>query len=183
MRTTRNNSKPTNPRSSGPRTPNREGSSMHQSRPAPIHKHYSHQEKPQNSVDTASFTSSTGVIDITELKSKKIVELTRIAKSLRIEEYSDLRKQELIFKIIEVQAQKQSRDQASEGTISEGVLEVLGDGYGFLRASDYNYLPSPDDIYVSPSQIKKFGLRTGDTVRGHVRPPKEGERFFCIIKG
>jgi transcription termination factor Rho len=123
-----------------------------------------------------------GVINIAELKSKKIVELTRIAKSLGIEDYSDLRKQELIFKIIEVQAQKQSKDQQSEGTLGEGVLEVLGDGYGFLRAADYNYLPSPDDIYVSPSQIKKFGMRTGDTIRGHVRPPKEGERFFALLK-
>ncbi len=182
MRTTRNTSKPTNPRSSDPRASNRDSSLIHQSRPAPVPKNYSHQDKPQSSVDTVTSTSSVGVIDITELKSKKIVELTRIAKSLGIEEYSDLRKQELIFKIIEVQAQKQSRDQASEGTISEGVLEVLGDGYGFLRASDYNYLPSPDDIYVSPSQIKKFGLRTGDTVRGHVRPPKEGERFFALLK-
>jgi transcription termination factor Rho len=123
-----------------------------------------------------------GVINIAELKSRKIVELTRIAKSLGIEDYSDLRKQELIFRIIEAQAQKQSLQQQAEGTVGEGVLEVMSDGYGFLRAADYNYLPSPDDIYVSPSQIKKFGLRTGDTVRGHVRPPKEGERFFALLK-
>jgi len=137
----------------------------------------------QSSQNTSSEAhQSSGIINIAELKSKKIVELTRIAKSLGIEDYSDLRKQELIFKIIEVQAQKQSRDQQSEGTLGEGVLEVLGDGYGFLRAADYNYLPSPDDIYVSPSQIKKFGMRTGDTIRGHVRPPKEGERFFALLK-
>jgi len=108
MRTTRNTSKPTNPRSSDPRSSNRDSSSMNQSRPAPVPKNYSHQDKPQSSVDTVTSTSSVGLIDITELKSKKIVELTRIAKSLGIEEYSDLRKQELIFKIIEVQAQKQS---------------------------------------------------------------------------
>ncbi len=142
-----------------------------------------HQERPpQQASMSQDGGQHTGVINIAELKSKKIVELTRIAKSLGIEDYSDLRKQELIFKIIEVQAQKQSKDQQSEGTLGEGVLEVLGDGYGFLRAADYNYLPSPDDIYVSPSQIKKFGMRTGDTIRGHVRPPKEGERFFALLK-
>ncbi|MFN5866315.1 MAG: transcription termination factor Rho, partial [Candidatus Kapaibacterium sp.] len=96
---------------------------------------------------------------------------------------SDLRKQELIFRIIEAQSALQMKEQHTEGvTVSTGVLEVLPDGYGFLRSADYNYLPSPDDIYVSPSQIKKFGLRTGDTVRGHVRPPKEGERFFALLK-
>lgn len=142
----------------------------------------SSQERSSSQNISSEAHQSSGIINIAELKSKKIVELTRIAKSLGIEDYSDLRKQELIFKIIEVQAQKQSRDQQSEGTLGEGVLEVLGDGYGFLRAADYNYLPSPDDIYVSPSQIKKFGMRTGDTIRGHVRPPKEGERFFALLK-
>ncbi len=115
-------------------------------------------------------------MDISELKSKKIVELNQIAKDLNITGYSDLRKQELIFKILEGQT---SRDGL---TFSKGVLEVLPDGYGFLRSSDYNYLPSPDDIYVSPSQIKKFSLRTGDFVSGQVRPPKEGERFFALLK-
>ncbi len=123
------------------------------------------------------------VIDINELKTKKIAELTKIAKALSIPDFSDLRKQELIFRIIEAQSALQMREQHNEGvTVSTGVLEVLPDGYGFLRSADYNYLPSPDDIYVSPSQIKKFGLRTGDTVRGHVRPPKEGERFFALLK-
>ncbi len=123
------------------------------------------------------------VIDINELKTKKIAELTKIAKALNIPDYSDLRKQELIFRIMEAQSALQMKEQHSEGvTVSTGVLEVLPDGYGFLRSADYNYLPSPDDIYVSPSQIKKFGLRTGDTVRGHVRPPKEGERFFALLK-
>lgn len=115
-------------------------------------------------------------MDISELKSKKIVELNQIAKDLDIAGYSDFRKQELIFKILEAQTSKDGL------TFSKGVLEVLPDGYGFLRSSDYNYLPSPDDIYVSPSQIKKFSLRTGDYVSGQVRPPKEGERFFALLR-
>ncbi len=115
-------------------------------------------------------------MDISELKSKKIVELNEIAKELGIADYSDLRKQELIFKILETQTAKDGL------SFSRGVLEVLPDGYGFLRSSDYNYLPSPDDIYVSPSQIKKFSLRTGDFVSGQVRPPKEGERFFALLR-
>lgn len=115
-------------------------------------------------------------MDITELKSKKIAELNAIAKEMNILGYSDMRKQELIFKILEAQTEKDGL------TFSKGVLEVLPDGYGFLRSVDYNYLPSPDDIYVSPSQIKKFGLRTGDSVSGQVRPPKEGERFFALLR-
>ena len=115
-------------------------------------------------------------MDISALKSKKIVELNELAKDLKIDGFSDLRKQELIFKILEAQTEKDGL------TFSKGVLEVLPDGYGFLRSSDYNYLPSPDDIYVSPSQIKKFSLRTGDFVSGQVRPPKEGERFFALLR-
>jgi len=115
-------------------------------------------------------------MDITELKSKKIAELNQIAKDMNIVGYSDLRKQELIFKILEAQTEKDGLG------FSKGVLEVLPDGYGFLRSVGYNYLPSPDDIYVSPSQIKKFGLRTGDSVSGQVRPPKEGERFFALLR-
>jgi len=115
-------------------------------------------------------------MDITELKSKKISELTKIAKELNISGYTDLRKQDMIFKILEAQTEKDGL------TFSKGVLEVLPDGYGFLRSVDYNYLPSPDDIYVSPSQIKKFNLRTGDSVSGQVRPPKEGERFFALLR-
>lgn len=123
------------------------------------------------------------LLDIAELKAKKIAELTEIAKSLNVPGYSDYRKQELIFKILEAQSQLQRQEGRDNGiNFSEGVLEVLPDGYGFLRSSDYNYLPSPDDIYVSPSQIKKFGLRTGDTVSGQVRSPKEGERFFALLK-
>ncbi len=115
-------------------------------------------------------------MDISALKSKKIVELNELAKDLKIDGFSDLRKQDLIFKILEAQTEKDGL------TFSKGVLEVLPDGYGFLRSADYNYLPSPDDIYVSPSQIKKFALRTGDFVSGQVRPPKEGERFFALLR-
>ncbi|MEO8209224.1 MAG: transcription termination factor Rho [bacterium] len=114
--------------------------------------------------------------NVTDLKSKKVSELIEIAKELNVSGYNDLKKQELIFKIIEAQTKKDGF------AFAVGVLEVLPDGYGFLRSVDYNYLPSPDDIYVSPSQIKKFLLRTGDTVSGQVRPPKEGERFFALLK-
>jgi len=115
-------------------------------------------------------------MDIAELKAKKVPELMQLAKELGLTGYSDLRKQELILKILEAQTE------ADGLSFSKGVLEVLPDGYGFLRSHDYNYLPSPDDIYVSPSQIKKFGLRTGDTVSGQVRPPKEGERFYALLR-
>jgi len=127
---------------------------------------------------------SKSVIDITDLKGKRIAELTAIAKNLNIPDIGDLRKQELILKIVEAQASfKEKNTQKMEGLIaSGGVLEVMQDGYGFLRSVDYNYLPSPDDIYVSPSQIKKFSLRTGDTIRGMVRPPKEAERFYALLK-
>jgi transcription termination factor Rho len=127
----------------------------------------------KNNTKAASFKDSKNV---TDLKSKKVAELMQLAKELEVVGYSDLKKQELIFKIIEAQTKKDGFAYAV------GVLEVLPDGYGFLRSVDYNYLPSPDDIYVSPSQIKKFLLRTGDTVSGQVRPPKEGERFFALLK-
>ncbi|MCS6808363.1 MAG: transcription termination factor Rho [Bacteroidota bacterium] len=123
-------------------------------------------------------------MDIGDLQTKKIAELTRIAKQLGVPNFTDLRKQDLIFKITEAAAlmQAQQHDPSNGMTFNEGVLEVLPDAYGFLRSPHYNYLPSPDDIYVSPSQIKRFGLRTGDTVTGQVRPPKEGERFFALLK-
>ncbi len=115
-------------------------------------------------------------MDIAELKSKKIDELIEVAVDLKINGLSTLRKQEIIFKILEAQTQQ-------NGLIfSEGVLQVLPEGYGFLRSPAYNYLPGPDDIYVSPSQIKKFNLRTGDTVSGQVRSPKESERYFALLK-
>jgi transcription termination factor Rho len=113
---------------------------------------------------------------IAELKEKNITELSRIARSLDIPGASGLRKQDLIFKILQAQSEK-------EGHIfAEGVLEILPDGYGFLRSPDYNYLPGPDDIYVSPSQIRKFDLKTGDTISGNVRPPHEGEKYFALVK-
>ncbi|MBX7150744.1 transcription termination factor Rho [bacterium] len=119
--------------------------------------------------DTATF-------NLANLKDMKISELNDIAKNLGIAGVSGMKKQDLIFTILEEQTKK-------DGFIfSEGVLEILPDGYGFLRSSHYNYLPSPDDIYISPSQIKKFGLRTGDVVSGQIRPPKESERFFALLK-
>src|SRR5467141_2208442 len=115
-------------------------------------------------------------ISLAELKEKNITDLAKIAKDLNIPGASGMRKQELIFQILRAQTEK-------NGLIfSEGVLECLPDGFGFLRAPEYNYLPGPDDIYVSPSQIRKFDLRTGDTVSGQVRPPKDGERYFALIK-
>ncbi len=115
-------------------------------------------------------------MDISELQKKKLVDLYHIAKSLKLEHFRDLRKQELIVKILEEQTKKDGL------TFSKGVLEVLPDGYGFLRSENYNYLPSPDDIYISPSQIKRFYLKTGDFVSGQVRPPKESERFFALLR-
>ena len=105
-----------------------------------------------------------------------IQNLTQVAKDLEVAGATGMRKQELIFQILKAQTEQ------SGFIFSEGVLEVLPDGFGFLRAPDYNYLPGPDDIYVSPSQIRKFDLQTGDTVSGQIRPPKEGERYFALIK-
>jgi transcription termination factor Rho len=116
------------------------------------------------------------LMDIGELKEMSISKLTQIAKELDIPGATGMRKQEIIFKILQAQTEK------SGLIFSEGVLETLPDGFGFLRAPDYNYLPGPDDIYVSPSQIRKFDLRTGDTISGQIRPPKEGERYFALIK-
>ncbi|MCB0413653.1 MAG: transcription termination factor Rho [Bdellovibrionales bacterium] len=110
-----------------------------------------------------------------DLKSKNIKELTALAQKLKIENAAGMRRQDMVFHIL--------KRAAKLGDIfGNGVLEILPDGYGFLRSPDYNYLPGPDDIYVSPSQIRRFGLRTGDTVSGTVRPPKEGERYFAILK-
>ncbi len=115
-------------------------------------------------------------LDLVELKDMSIQALNQIAKDLNVPGAAGLRKQELIFKILQTQAEK------SGLIFSEGVLECLPDGFGFLRAPEYNYLPGPDDVYVSPSQIRRFDLRTGDTVSGQIRPPKEGERYFALIK-
>ena len=115
-------------------------------------------------------------LNISELKDMSNQKLTQVAKDLNVTGATGMRKQELIFQILKAQTEK------SGFIFSEGVLEVLPDGFGFLRAPDYNYLPGPDDIYVSPSQIRKFDLQTGDTVSGQIRPPKEGERYFALIK-
>ena len=115
-------------------------------------------------------------MNLKELKEKKINELTTLAKKYNIESASSMRKQDLIFALLQSQSDQ-------NGLIyGEGVLETLPDGFGFLRAPDYNYLPGPDDIYVSPSQIRRFNLRTGDIVSGQIRPPKEGERYFALLK-
>src|SRR5215813_11735993 len=115
-------------------------------------------------------------LDLVELKDMSIQNLNTVAKDLGVAGAAGLRKQELIFKILQTQAEK------SGLIFSEGVLECLPDGFGFLRAPEYNYLPGPDDVYVSPSQIRRFDLRTGDTISGQIRPPKEGERYFALIK-
>ncbi len=115
-------------------------------------------------------------VDIGTLKSMKVSDLNKISKDLKVNGVSGLKKQDLIFKILQTQAEKKGL------MFGDGVLEVLPEGFGFLRASNYNYLPSPDDIYVSPSQIRKFSLRTGDTVSGQIRPPKDNEKYFALLK-
>jgi len=125
---------------------------------------------------TPQANQKNGTLDLVELKDMSIQKLNQIAKDLNVTGTAGLRKQELIFKILQTQAEK------SGLIFSEGVLECLPDGFGFLRAPEYNYLPGPDDVYVSPSQIRRFDLRTGDTISGQIRPPKEGERYFALIK-
>ena len=115
-------------------------------------------------------------MNLAELKLKKIDELVQLARELKVEGFSSMRKQELIFAILQAQADKEGKLRGN------GVLEILPDGFGFLRAPDYNYLPGPDDIYVSPSQIRRLSLRTGDVIDGLVRAPKEGERYFALLK-
>ncbi len=115
-------------------------------------------------------------MNLADLKLKKIVDLVKLGRKLKVESVNTLRKQELIFAILQAQADKDGKMRGN------GVLEILPDGFGFLRAPDYNYLPGPDDIYVSPSQIRRLGLRTGDTIEGLVRAPKDGERYFALLK-
>ena len=134
------------------------------------------EERPEIQEEKIEELKEAEILDIAKLKELNIATLTQVAKDLGVAGATGMRKQELIFKILQAQTEK-------AGLIfSEGVLECLPDGFGFLRAPDYNYLPGPDDIYVSPSQIRKFDLRTGDTVSGQIRPPKEGERYFALIK-
>src|SRR6266702_8087387 len=135
----------------------------------------SHMPAEETVIDVTSVLHK-GRLNIVELKEMSISELSEVAKQLNVTGASALRKQELIFKILEAQTEK-------NGLIfGEGVLEILPDGFGFLRAPSYNYLPGPDDIYVSTSQIRRFDLHTGDTVSGQVRPPKESERYFALLK-
>src|SRR3954447_13990297 len=131
-------------------------------------------EKPEKGASKE--VKSEDLLNLAELKEMSISKLTAIAKGMDVPGATGMRKQELIFKVLAAQTEK------SGLIFSEGVLETLPDGFGFLRAPEYNYLPGPDDIYVSPSQIRKFDLRTGDTVSGQIRPPKEGERYFALIK-
>jgi transcription termination factor Rho len=129
-------------------------------------------EEYENSVDI----TQEGRLDLTQLKEMSINELSGVARGIGVENPTGMRRQDLIFRILQRQTER-------EGLIfGEGVLEVLPEGFGFLRAPEYNYLPGPDDIYVSPSQIRRFNLHTGDTVSGQIRPPKEGERYFALIK-
>jgi transcription termination factor Rho len=123
------------------------------------------------------YSSTQGeIMNLKELKEKKINDLIQMARDLHIENAAGMKRQEVIFSLLQKQTER-------NGVIyGEGVLETLPDGFGFLRAPDYNYLPGPDDIYVSPSQIRRFNLRTGDTVSGQIRPPKEGERYFALLK-
>ncbi|MCH8023736.1 MAG: transcription termination factor Rho [Candidatus Marinimicrobia bacterium] len=115
-------------------------------------------------------------MDISDLQSLRVKDLTKMAQDMEVTDFSGLKKQDLILRILETKAQK-------EGNVySRGVLEIMPDGYGFLRSPDFNYLPSPDDIYVSPSQIKRFGLRTGHLISGQIRPPKDNERFFALLR-
>ena len=115
-------------------------------------------------------------MNLRELKEKKISELSKLAGSLNVEGKSGMSKQELIFAVL------QAHSEQDEAIVGDGVLEILPDGFGFLRSPDYNYLPGPDDIYVSPSQIRKFGLRTGDTISGQIRQPKDSERYYALLK-
>ncbi|MHB9001763.1 MAG: Rho termination factor N-terminal domain-containing protein, partial [Thermoanaerobaculia bacterium] len=134
-------------------------------------------ERPQERTDKKRDQPFGGeTLDIRMLKEMKLQDVQKIARDYGIENAAGMRKQDLIFSILQAQTER------SGLIFSEGVLECLPDGFGFLRAPEYNYLPGPDDIYVSPSQIRRFDLRTGDTVSGQVRPPKEGERYFALIK-
>src|SRR3989338_6395899 len=125
---------------------------------------------------TRTATANGKTVDLAALKKMTIADLNAFARDMNVNGVSGLKKQDLIFKLLQVQAEREGN------MFGAGVLEILPDGFGFLRSPNYNYLPCPDDIYVSPSQIRKFDLRTGDIVNGQVRPPKEGERYFALLK-
>src|SRR4051794_33860361 len=148
---------------------------------APLEEELLVEAKPTNGNGSAPASArqqqpAAETLDIRILKEMKLPDLSKLAKELGVENATGMRKQDLIFGILQAQTEK------SGLIFSEGVLECLPDGFGFLRAPEYNYLPGPDDIYVSPSQIRRFDLHTGDPVSGQVRPPKEGERYFALIK-
>ncbi|HOW17120.1 MAG TPA: Rho termination factor N-terminal domain-containing protein, partial [bacterium] len=126
--------------------------------------------------ENESSSVSINPLSLHDLKKMKIEGLTDLAKQYDVENPAGLKRQDLIFAIIKAHAEKNGQINA------DGVLEILPDGFGFIRSPNYSYLPGPDDIYVSPSQIKKFNLRTGDTITGNIRPPKEGERYFALLK-
>lgn len=130
----------------------------------------------KDTVDTKLNSSNGSYLDITKLKNMNMSELTKFAKTMNIEGISSSKKQDLIFKLLQAQAEKAGL------MFGEGTLEILSEGFGFLRSTNYNYLPCPDDIYISPSQIRRFDLKTGDNVSGHIRPPKEGEKYFALLK-
>ena len=135
------------------------------------------QNQPQPATPAIPATAEAArQMDVTQLSKMTLAQLSAVAQDLKLEGVSGLRKQEIIARILEGQLK------ANGMIYDEGVLEILPDGFGFLRSQEYNYLPGPDDIYISPSQIKKFGLRKGDTVAGFVRPPKDGERFFALLQ-
>jgi len=132
--------------------------------------------KEKNGTKKETVITDQDYMDITKLKDMKMSSLTKFAKDMGIAGISGIRRQDLIFKILQAQAEKQGL------MFGEGTLEILSEGFGFLRSVNYNYLPCPDDIYVSPSQIRRFDLKTGDSVGGHIRPPKEGEKYFALLK-
>jgi len=133
-------------------------------------------ERPQQVQEPLEMISAEGVLNLKALKRAKVTDLAQVARDFEVENAVNMRKQEMIFAVLQAQAHRNG------AILGEGVLEILPDGFGFLRSPDYNYLPGPDDIYISPSQIRKFNLRTGDTVSGLIRPPKEGERYFALLK-
>jgi len=134
------------------------------------------QGKEKTAAKTPSKSGKENYMDITKLKDMRMSELAKFAKGMNVSGISGIRKQDLIFKILQAQTEKQGL------MFGEGTLEILSEGFGFLRSVNYNYLPCPDDIYVSPSQIRRFDLKTGDSVGGHIRPPKEGEKYFALLK-
>ena len=130
----------------------------------------------KDGAETTASVVAGKTLNIEELKELKMSELSQVARDLNVEGVSAMKKQDLIFKVLQAQAEK------SGLMFGSGVLEILPEGFGFLRSSGYNYLPCPDDIYISPSQIRRFDLKTGDTVSGQIRPPKEGEKYFALLK-